>query len=212
MGTVVNMRCIVLYSVLVSLVLADYTPYYPDYTDSSYNYSYTPTSPRYKRVINVDNPLSIGTTLDFTVPLPDFSSEILVTVPFSLDIPVASSRSASGRSFSSSSSLISSPRSTMYRTMEKYVGQITGADGHACLLRAMCEASAAPLHDEGLLGDAVNFLLTANYAAQQSDHDLKKYVAAQAQGQLSQDCLSYHKGCPFSFFKLIDLENSVGMV
>ena len=112
--------------------------------------------------------------------------------------------------------------------MEKYVGQVTGADGHACLLRAMCEASAAPLHDEGLLGDAVNFLLTANYAAQQSDHDLKEYVAAQAQGQvrtgcpkenneiplfqLSQDCLSYHKGCPFSFFKFIDLENSISMV
>ena len=64
------------------------------------------------------------------------------------------------------------------------MSQVTGADGHACLLRAMCEASATPLHDEGLLGDAVNFLLTANYATEETDEKFKKYFAAQAQGQV----------------------------
>merc|ERR1719320_1608295 len=195
------MRCIVLYSSLLIVCLSDYTPYYPDYTaDNLSNH-------RYKRVISVDNPLSISTTLDLTLPLPDFGSEILVTVPFSLDLPTSSSRSASGRSFSSSSSSLS-PRSTMYKTIEKYMSQVTGADGHACLLRAMCEASATPLHDEGLLGDAVNFLLTANYATEESDEKFKEYVAAQAQGQLSQECFSYQQDCPVSFFKYIDVDVS----
>merc|ERR1712083_274081 len=135
MGTVYSMRCIVLYSSVLVVSLSDYTP-----------------NNRYKRVISVDNPLSISTTLDLTLPMPDIGSEILVTVPFSLDLPTSSSRSASGRSFSSSSSSLPS-RSTMYKTIEKYMSQATGADGHACLLRAMCEASATPLHDEGLLGD-----------------------------------------------------------
>ena len=64
------------------------------------------------------------------------------------------------------------------------MGQVTGADGHACLLRAMCEASSTPLHDEGILGDAVNFLLTANYAAEDTDEKFKEYLAAQAKGQV----------------------------
>merc|ERR1719244_199510 len=194
------MRCIVLYSCLVIVSLSDYTPYYPDYTAENYNY--TPNN-RYKRVISVDNPLSISSTLDLTLPLPDIGSEILVTVPFSLDLPTSSGRSASGRSFSSSSSSLS-PRSTMYKTIEKYMSQVTGADGHACLLRAMCEASATPLHDEGLLGDAVNFLLTANYATEETDEKFKEYVAAQAQGQLKGDCTQFNANCPISFFRFID--------
>merc|ERR1712083_863831 len=186
MGTVYSMRCIVLYSSVLVVSLSDYTP-----------------NNRYKRVISVDNPLSISTTLDLTLPMPDIGSEILVTVPFSLDLPTSSSRSASGRSFSSSSSSLPS-RSTMYKTIEKYMSQATGADGHACLLRAMCEASATPLHDEGLLGDAVNFLLTANYATEETNEKLKEYVAAQTQGQLKGDCTEFHADCPISFFRFID--------
>ena len=74
-----------------------------------------------------------------------------------------------------------------------------GAGGHDCLLRAMCEASAAPLHQEvcahptdnalmyskqGLLGDAVNFLLTANYAGYEKDDRFQSYRAAQSRGQV----------------------------
>merc|ERR1711892_446889 len=195
----------VVISAIMSMVVGDlntYNTYYPDYSDA-YSDSSVGLNQRYKRVINVnvDNPISIATTLDLTFPLPDISSEILVTVPFSLDFPTATSRSASGRSFSSS---VTSPRSTMYKTIEKYMGQITGADGHACLLRAMCEASATPLHDEGILGDAVNFLLTANYATVESDQLFKKYLDAQSKGQLSQACSPFPKECPISFFRFID--------
>ena len=56
------------------------------------------------------------------------------------------------------------------------------------------QASSTPLHDEGLLGDAVTFLLTANYATEETDARFKKYFAAQAKGQVrpprSQTCLS----------------------
>jgi len=48
----------------------------------------------------------------------------------------------------------------MYRALENYVGMFTGADGQACLLRAMCEVGSNPFHEEGVLGDVVNFLLT----------------------------------------------------
>ena len=66
-----------------------------------------------------------------------------------------------------------------------------GADGHQCLLRAMCEASSTPLHDEGILGDAVTFLLTSNYAAEESDERFKKYFAAQAKGQVKWNSIDY---------------------
>jgi DM4/DM12 family len=36
-----------------------------------------------------------------------------------------------------------------------------GVDGAGCLLRAMCEVAAHPRHEDGLLGDAINMLLTA---------------------------------------------------
>ena len=125
--------------------------------------------------------------MEATIPLDNFASELIVTVPISFDIPTNNDveeklSSNSGRSFSSS---LKSHRSNFYKQIEKYMGQMTGADGHACLLRAMCEASSHPLHDEGLLGDAVNFLLTANYAAEESDEKFKKYLGAQTKGQVS---------------------------
>ena len=94
-------------------------------------------------------------------------------------------------------------RSKMYRTLENYVGTFSGADGHHCLLRAMCEVGSNPFHDEGILGDVVNFLLTGNYIQEEEDERFQSYVTAQTQGQVSGDCSTYHKSCPLSFFSLI---------
>ena len=124
---------------------------------------------------------SASITLDVTIPIPDLDTEVYITVPLSYDFPTSSSRSLSGRSFSSGTV---SPRASIYKTLEGYIAQVTRSDGHACLLRAMCETSAYPLHDEGVLGDAVNFLLTASYSEEEADHQLKHYVAAQAKGQV----------------------------
>ena len=59
-----------------------------------------------------------------------------------------------------------------------------GADGQQCLLRAMCEASATPLHDEGIIGDAVTFLLTTNFKTEENHQRFEKYFEAQAKGQV----------------------------
>ena len=129
---------------------------------------------------------SASISFDATIPIPDLDSAVYINVPFSFSFP--SERSlVTGRSFSSGGGLASgrdSPRTVLYKGIEKYMAHMTGADGQACLLRAMCEASSTPLHDEGLIGDAVTFLLTSNYATEESDERFKRYFAAQAKGQV----------------------------
>ena len=139
-----------------------------------------------RRVFDAGYALDVSLSLDASIPLPEFSSAIYVSVPFSFSFPEASTTGTgtAGRSFSGLGSTSSSPRTALYTNIEKYLGQMIGADGHQCLLRAMCEASSTPLHDEGILGDAVTFLLTSNYAAEESDERFKKYFAAQAKGQV----------------------------
>ena len=70
------------------------------------------------------------------------------------------------------------------------LGSISATDGHACMLRAMCEASAAPLHSDGLLGDALNLLLSAGHAlvGGESEEDIgsyREYSEAQTEGMVS---------------------------
>ena len=141
-------------------------------------------------------------TFDTTIPMNDLNAAVEISVPFSFTFPTAAGRrSSTGRSLSGSGT--PSVRSKMYRAVENYVGMFTGADGHSCLLRAMCEVGSNPFHEEGILGDAVNFLLTGNYAAEEEDERFLSYQEAQATGQISGDCSSFHKSCPMSFFKLI---------
>ena len=56
----------------------------------------------------------------------------------------------------------------------------------------MCEASSTPLHDEGIIGDAITFLLTTNYVADESDQKFKKYFAAQAKGKVQNIWVKKH--------------------
>ena len=134
--------------------------------------------------------MSASISFDASIPLPDLNSAVYISVPFSFSYPSARSSSvsaSSGRSFSDTgldSVGVQSPRSALYSGLESSVAHLTGADGHACLLRAMCEASSTPLHDEGLIGDAITFLLTANYVTDEPDNKFKKYFAAQAKGQV----------------------------
>ena len=134
--------------------------------------------------------MSASISFDASIPLPDLNSAVYISVPFSFSYPSARSSSvsaSSGRSFSDTgldSVGVQSPRSALYSGLESSVAHLTGADGHACLLRAMCEASSTPLHDEGLIGDAITFLLTANWAVEEPDNRFKKYYAAQAKGQV----------------------------
>ena len=69
------------------------------------------------------------------------------------------------------------------------LGSISATDGHACMLRAMCEASAAPLHSDGLLGDALNLLLSAGHALVGGEEEdvgsYQEYSEAQTEGMVS---------------------------
>ena len=125
-----------------------------------------------------------GVSFDGSVPIPDLGTSIYLSMPFVFTLPTTQ-KSGTGRSLDGSGGS-QGMRSSLYRGVEKYLGHITGADGQSCLLRAMCEASSIPLHDEGLIGDAVTFLLTTNYATEEEDERFKKYFAAQATGQVSQ--------------------------
>ena len=148
---------------------------------------------------------SVSLLLSARIPLPDLSSTISISAPFYFDFPVQSERGATdyfgftgygtGRSLGAETG-----RVAMYKEVETYVNRITGADGHSCLLRAMCETSATPLHDDGILGkmmsedmnlssqmfpgDAINFLMTGSFSVADSLSSDKSYFEAQAKGQV----------------------------
>merc|ERR1739848_642094 len=88
------------------------------------------------------------------IPIDQLNSAISISIPFYAPF---GGRSSSGGA--------ESTRLNLYREMEGYVSQITRTDGHSCLLRAMCEVSANPGHEDGLMGDITNFLLTGSYSA-----------------------------------------------
>ena len=73
----------------------------------------------------------------------------------------------------------------------------------------MCEVHATPDHDDGLLGEAVNLLLSASHGLQNGedevDEEYKQYLAAEARGHLSGDCSKYEKGCPTTFFEVAEV-------
>ena len=77
------------------------------------------------------------------------------------------------------------------------------------LLRAICEANATPDHNDGLLGDAVNLLLSASHAlkhgGEEADEEYKEYLAAEARGHLSGDCSKFESNCPITFFSVMDV-------
>ena len=148
-----------------------YTNYYPEY---SFNYSAPTISNSQKRIfsdeislgkrtrtkndkINGKNFLlaaaSVGISFDASIPLDDLNSAIYISVPFSFSLPEAVSTKSDGYGTGRSLSAVGPSRSSMYKSLEGYVARMTGSDGHACLLRAMCETSATPLHDDGLIGE-----------------------------------------------------------
>ena len=79
--------------------------------------------------------------------------------------------------------------------LTQMLGSISATDGHACMLRAMCEASATPLHSDGLLGDALNLLLSAGHAlvggSEEEIGSYREYSEAQTEGMVSETCFFY---------------------
>ena len=122
-------------------------------------------------------------TFRASIPIPQLGTKISMSVPFYHRFNTG--RRSFGRSLSEDADWgLDTPRSVLYGYIEEYLGRMIGADGQQCLLRAMCEASATPLHDEGIIGDAVTFLLTTNFKTEENHQRFEKYFEAQAKGQV----------------------------
>lgn len=85
--------------------------------------------------------------------------------------------------------------------MEKYLSQVGGIDGRGCVLRTLCEMSQEQRHADGLLGDAMNLLLTPMHMLK-SLSNTDAYIRAQQDGHWNQDCGKYHRQCPVSLFEV----------
>ena len=55
-------------------------------------------------------------------------------------------------------------------------------------------------HWQGMLGDFVNFLLTASPAWREAGERFSSYSAAGRRGRDSGDCSPFYTDCPLSFF------------
>ena len=151
----------------------DYTSYANYYPEYSFNYSAPTISNRQKRIFSDDifygikikttndsdyilfSEMSVVVSLDGFIPLQNLCNTcaILFAIPIIFSLPAAASTKSDGYRTRRSLSSAGPSRSSMYKTLEGYVAKMTGSDGHACLLRAMCETSATPLHDDGLIGE-----------------------------------------------------------
>ena len=94
-------------------------------------------------------------------------------------------------------------RNGMLRMIEQYTTQFLGVDGHACVLRTMCEVAENPFHVDGLLGEAFNAMLLPSYFLEMLPELAEPdYVEAQRRGQEEGDCSAYHEQCPITLFQV----------
>ena len=146
------------------------------------------------------------------MPIPGIGKDLYIAIspPFSFSFPVADSgddydyygRQARSRnndeydyfddaasarqSRSFNSAKLVSEKRTLFSLATHYMGQL-GVDGHACLLRSMCEMGSTPQHGEGLLGDVLNVLLStaSKLEVDGPNSDFKEYVEAELDGKVS---------------------------
>jgi len=157
----------------------------------------------------LDVGFSIGTDVVVTIPVPQLDTEAVFFIPFGYDVShqeYISFPNLTGRSLVQEQHI--KERSGVYTKLEGLLGAVTQKDGRSCLLRAMCEASSAPLHVDGLLGDVVNLLLSAGQALvggveSKMRDEFSEYVTAEDQGRATGDCGSYHESCSLSFFDFV---------
>ena len=104
-------------------------------------------------------------------------------------------RTTTGRSFDTNGYYPTSERGQLLRTMEQYMPRLLQVeDGHACMLRAICDVARTPHNADGILGDMFNLLLTPSYAIEQvspywGDDD---FLQAQRQGKCQKQRLRFH--------------------
>lgn len=88
--------------------------------------------------------------------------------------------------------------------LEEYMGRFSGVDGHACMLRTLCEIAQVPKHKDGFMGDAMNAFFTPTYVLDSLNEIVNpnEYIKAQRDGRVWEDCTAYTDLCPFSLFQV----------
>jgi len=134
---------------------------------------------------------------------------ILIRLPITYNID---SGSITGRSFETGAARTFSShedhRHSILRTVESYLERMGGFhDGHACILRAICEVAETPQNTDGFLGDLVNMMLAPVYLLDGYNGNIGEdtdYILAQKDGYFGRDCSRYHHDCPASLFSYVD--------
>ncbi|XP_058118021.1 uncharacterized protein LOC131284678 [Anopheles ziemanni] len=82
-------------------------------------------------------------------------------------------------------------RKQLYELLERGWSQ-WGHDGHACLLRAVCEVAETPLKHNGLIGEIIDVIFTPF----PTDGLDAEYQLAQVHGLQRRNCLQRYPNCP----------------
>ncbi|KAF0307657.1 hypothetical protein FJT64_021021 [Amphibalanus amphitrite] len=80
-----------------------------------------------------------------------------------------------------------------------------GADGDACLQRAVCEVAEAPLRRDGMIGEILNLVLSPSHRLDESlSEDVAELLVAERRGREVGECHIAYPRCPLSLFNVID--------
>jgi len=93
---------------------------------------------------------------------------------------------------------------SLFRTVEDLVTSHTGAPGHACVLRFICELQHHPLERWSLLGQLISVLFTPEYG---DKNQLLDYATSHRLGRRirdSRNCASHYGECPLSVFRYME--------
>jgi len=119
----------------------------------------------------------------------------------------AGRRSFEDRSFKSGED----HRTSTLLTLERYLNRMGGVvgNGHACVLRAICEVAETPVTADGFLGDLVSTILVPSYSLDSVNGTVfneTDYTQAQKDGYFGDGCSHYHEDCPVSLFQYVESE------
>ncbi|XP_061719881.1 uncharacterized protein LOC133527010 isoform X2 [Cydia pomonella] len=115
------------------------------------------------------------------------------------DIPWG--RSEDKRSTDDTNELLT--RRLLYTSIEAMLEK-NSFPGRACLLRAICEAAASQLRDNGVLGDLLHLTLTPSTSMEETDVE-DCFYEAEYRGTLH-DCVKYLRHCPISPLDYISVQ------
>lgn len=94
---------------------------------------------------------------------------------------------------------------SMFRALEGVITSHTGAPGHSCVLRFICELQHHPLERWSLLGQLISVLFTPQYG---DPTQLLDYATSHRLGRRIghfDDCGSHYGDCPLSVFRYMEV-------